>query len=505
MTPAEVSEEELWAELDDAQGRRRAEVLLELADRSYHRDDMSQFASLVDAAAVAAEEAEEYRLAAFARFNQAQGLMETGHPDEAADHFLAAAGFFHTIGDQSDIALSNQRAGDAFAATDRESEALERWQDALRVYEQEEDDLSQGRVHMALGNHWMHAGMPAEAVEAFQAARSRFRSHHSAHHVAWADDATAEGLIQQGQAEAAVPLLRSCLDIASVGSDDTARAYAALRLGLVLRILGEHTEALSNLKAARDDYQSDDNLMGVARCDLEAANALRALDELEDAESLYLGARSVFDALGADDYLLLADRQRASMYSDLGRTAEAVGLARATLARAEEVGERRIINDVVPRLADDLMDLGESDEALALLQQHPAEVAELDELDTAIRKAVTARALLAEDQFGQARELAEQALAMDAARANLALLAALYELRSQARREDEPADADRDLAHAIALLLALGHSDRAAKLSEHFLPDEREAPVRKEDLLALGGLTRPRFDNDVRGPGLEPR
>ena len=62
---------------------------------------------------------------------------------------------------------------------------------------------------------------------------------------------------------------------------------------------------------------------------------------------------------------LLADRQRASMYSDLVGPPRLSASARATLSKAEEVGERRIINDVVPRLADDLMDLDEFDEALA--------------------------------------------------------------------------------------------------------------------------------------------
>ena len=55
-----------------------------------------------------------------ARFNQARDSWRPA-TREAADHFLAAAGFFHTIGDQEDIALSNQRASDAFAAMDRQA------------------------------------------------------------------------------------------------------------------------------------------------------------------------------------------------------------------------------------------------------------------------------------------------------------------------------------------------------------------------------------------------
>ncbi len=501
MAAAETSDEEMWAELDEAHGPRRAEILLELADRSYHRDDMAQFATLVEAAAEAAEASEDHRLAAFARFNQAQGLMETGHPAEAVDHFLQAATFFTLLGDQDDIALCHHRAADALALLERTEEALAHWDDALRLYEAEDDEHSIGRVKMAIGGLRMNVGSPALAVEAFREARNRFRRTHSPHHVAWADDAAAEGLIQQGRPDEAVPLLRSCLDIARVGSDDSARAYAALRLGLVLRILGEHTEALSHLKSARDDYQVDDNLMGVARCDLEAANALRALGEDEEAETLYIGARSVFDAVGADDYLLLADRMRATHYSEQGRTAEAVGLARATLDRAKQLGQNRIVNPLVPLIADDLLDLDDAASALDVIEANPVAGGELDDMEQAIRDAVTARALLANDRVGAALALTERALAIAEARPNLALQAALYELRSRTRRETDPSLADRDLAHAIALFLAAGMSERATALSGHFLPDEQPSSVRREDLFALRGLTRPLLDDPPRTPG----
>jgi tetratricopeptide (TPR) repeat protein len=501
MPAAEISDEEMWAELDEAQGPRRAEILLELADRSYHRDDMAQFATLVEAAAEAAEAAEDHRLAAFARFNQAQGLMETDHPADAIDHFLRAAGYFTLLGDQEDVALCHHRAADALALVGRRDEALAHWDDAIRLYEAEDDEHSVGRVKMAIGGLRMSTGSPSLAVDAFREARDRFRRTHAPHHVAWADDAAAEGLIQQGRPDEAVPLLRSCLDIARVGSDDSARAYAALRLGLVLRILGEHTEALAHLKSARDDYRDDDNLMGVARCDLEAANALRALDESEEAEGLYIGARSVFDALGADDYLLLADRMRATLYSEQGRTVEAIGLARATLARAHQAGQNRMVDPLVSLIADDLLDLDDPAAALQVIEAYPVIGGELDEMEGAIRDAVTARALLANDRVADALALTEKALAISEARPNLALQASLYELRSRARRNDEPASADRDLAHAIALFLAAGLSERATSLSEHFLPDEEASSVRREDLFALRGLTRPQLDEPPRTPG----
>ena len=200
----QVSDDELWSELDDAGDLRRGEILLELADRCYHRNDLAQFESLVEAAAQAAERAGDDRLSAYARFNQAQGLMELERPAEAIAHFLAAAGCFGLIGEQSDIALSHQRAGDAAALAGDATSALTHWRTALAIYEAESDPLASGRVHMAIGGELMVGEQSAAAVDEFRAARAAFRTARSAHHVSWADDATAEALIHEGHADQAV-------------------------------------------------------------------------------------------------------------------------------------------------------------------------------------------------------------------------------------------------------------------------------------------------------------
>ena len=497
----EVSDNELWSELDDAGDLRRGEILLELADRCYHRNDLAQFESLVEAAAQAAERAGDDRLSAYARFNQAQGLMELDRPAEAIPQFLAAAGAFGLLGEQSDIALSHQRAGDAAARAGDAPAALAHWRTALAIYEAETDALAGGRVHMSIGTELMADDDPEAAVEEFRAARGAFRSARSAHHVSWADDATAEALIHQGHADQAVPLLKSCLDIAAVGSSDLARGYAGLRLALALRLTGDHAEALGHLNAAREAYVAHESMMGVARCDLEAAHALRALGEFDDSESLYQSARSVFDALGADDYLALADKARALLLIETDRLAEGYGAAVAGVDAASRTTNPALLADLALQLASSQLGLDWPEQALQTVQRYHLDTptpgedrhARLRRLD------LVARVHLANGGGAELQALLDDLLA-HSEHTDLAVRASLYESRWVLRvRADDP-DADRDLAHAIALFLAAGDALRAGELSGHLLPPDLPQPPPHDDLLSLRGLHRPAVDDtDAHG------
>lgn len=505
---SELSDEELWGELESAAGQRRGEILLELADRCYQRNDMSQFEALVAAAAEASESAGDDRLAAYARFNQGQGLMELDRFAEAVESFLTAAENFGAIGAQADVALATQRAADAYAAMNNIDDAMASWQSALALFRAEDDLVSVGRVHMAMGAASITSEQPDPATArrqaelSFNAARSAFRSARAAQHVAWADDAVAEAMIQQGRAADALPLLRSCLDIARVGVDDIARGYAGLRLGLVLRIIGEQREALEHLRDARAAYQADENLMGVARCDLEAGHALRGLRDVAAAETLYQQARSIFDAMGADEYLVLTDHARAELLLGQGRAAESVALSTEGLTRAVDTGELVMASDHAALLADALLDIGQPGEALSVVTDHLVEpVAGVEPIDRARHLAVMAKTLLANNAAGEALAVVESALRIPEARTEPALHGSLYELRWRSR--DPGDESERDLAHAIALYLAAGDADRATALSAHLLPDESAPAVRVAELLSLRGL-RPEMDAVPRSPAAAP-
>ena len=527
---SEPSEEELWGELDVAGGQRRGEILLELADRCFQRQDMSQFGTLVDAAAEACASAGDDRLAAYARFNQGQGLMETGAFADAAPCFLQAAGFFHAIGAESDVAMCHQRAGDAFSRSGDVQAALREWQVALRLFDACDDPLQTGRTWMLIGGEQIAASELAEAEESFFAARTAFRQAGSATHVAWADDSAAEALILQNRIDDAATLLRACLDIVMVGSDPQGLGYAALRLGMAVRMLGDAEEALGHLDAAREAFRQADDYSGLARCDLEAARAWRLLGDHDKAEALLQRARSIFDGVGADSFLLQTDHDRAQLFLDAGRFREAEAVARECQRLAVQASDHDVLTEATMLAAVALLEQGEADHAMTTVEAHLGRPSVESGNLSARQLLVWARVLVANGEGADARHLLDALTRNDEAMAETALHAEvrelLWRLRSGASAGsaaaawegsadatgDRAADAtggraveatsgraadatsgraadatpgraveeaayatsagapDGDLARAIALHLAAGDIERAQELSAHLLP-----------------------------------
>lgn len=471
---SEPSEEELWGELDVAAGPRRGEILLELADRCFQRQDMGQFGTLVDAAAEASASAGDDRLVAYARFNQGQGLMETGDFAAAAASFLQSATYFHMIGAESDVAMSHQRAGDAFSRGGDSAAALSEWNSALRLFEACDEPVQVGRTWMFIGGEQIAAEQLAEAEESFFAARTAFRRAGSASHVAWADDAAAEALIQQDRIDDAATLLRACLDIVSVGSDAQAIAYAALRLGMAVRLLGDADEALTHLTTAREAFQQVEDFSGLARCDLEAARAWRLLDDNDHAETLYQRARSVFDGIGADSFLVQTDHERAQLFFDAGRYREAEAAARECQRLAIETGDHESLTDATMLAAVALLEQDIPDAALMTVEAHLGRPTGHDGLSRT-HLLTWARVLITNERHDDAQEVLDELARHTAADTDPAASAQVRELRwrlnsARAGASSPQGGVDADLTSAIALYLAAGDAERASDLSRYLVP-----------------------------------
>jgi tetratricopeptide (TPR) repeat protein len=240
--------------------------------------------------------------------------------------------------------------------------------------------------------------------------------------------------------------------------------------------VGQFEEALSHLSVAAEAFDELDELEGRARCDLEAANALTSLGQFEEAEELYRRTRAVFDALGHDSQVVLSDANRAVLLARTDRLQEAADLNSALLQRSAAAGVQWLVGDISNHLARNLIDLGRPAEALAVLDSQSGAG-----LETAARvqsRALRARALLATGRRAMAARAAEEGLRLaagaEAEAAMVAERAELYEMRGQARLTSRSAprvaSAERDLAHAVALYLAAGLTDKARELSQRFLP-----------------------------------
>jgi tetratricopeptide (TPR) repeat protein len=472
LTPDEATEDELWEMLDEATGVDRARILHELGGRAFSEQEFEQSVALAESAAVQARESGDALLTARSLFGQAAGLRRLGRTKELIGVAMEAADLLRANGEPAEIAECHAMVAAALADLGEDTEALEHWRSAARLFESEEHPGEAGRMYMNLGEALGRLNRQAEALETFDHARSLFRGSDEPGAVPWADDRAAAALIDLGRVDEALERLRAALSVREVQRDVPRIAYAHYRLGWTLRLVGQFEEALSNLSVAAELFDELEELEGRARCDLEAANALTSLGQHEEADELYRRTRAVFDALGHDSQVVLSDANRAVLLARTGRVAEAAELNAALVDRARRGGMTWLLGDISNHLARNLIDLDRPDEAIAVLDgQDP------DAIETAARvqaEALRAKALLATGRRAMAARAAEAGLRLAADAEMVAERAELYEMRGLSRVSSRSvprvAAAERDLAHAVALYLAAGLTERARELSTRFLP-----------------------------------
>ena len=472
LTPDDATEDELWEMLDMATGVDRARIMHELGGRAFADQEFEQSVALAESAAVQAREAGDELLTARSLFGQAAGLRRLGRTKELIDVALEAADLLRANGEPAEIAECHGMVAAAYGDLGDDTTALEHWSSAARLFESEEQPNEAGRMYMSLGEALGRLGRNVEALETFDHARALFRGTDEPGAVPWADDRAAAALIDLGRVDEALERLRAALSVREAQRDVPRIAYAHYRLGWTLRLVGQFEDALSHLSVAAELFDDLDELEGRARCDLEAANALTSLGQYEEAEELYRRTRAVFDALGHDSQVVLSDANRAVLLARTDRLQDAADLNRALIDRALAADITWLLGDISNHLARNLIDLGQPEDALAVLDEQDP-----DRLEKSARvqaAALRARALLATGRRAMAARAAEEGLGLAEDAELVAERAELYEIRGKsrlpARNGPRVAAAERDLAHAVALYLAAGLTDRARELSTRFLP-----------------------------------
>lgn len=472
LTPDEATEDELWEMLDEATGVDRARILHELGGRAFSDQEFEQSVALAESAAVQAREVGDELLTARSLFGQAAGLRRLGRTRELIDVAMEAADLLRANGEPAEIAECHGMVASAFTDLGDDTTALEHWSSAARLFESEEHLGEAGRMWMSLGESLSRLGRHTEALEKIDHARALFRRSEEPGAVPWADDRAAAALIELGRIDDALERLRAALNVREAQRDLPRIAYAHYRLGWTLRLVGQFDEALSQLSIAAELFDDLDELEGRARCDLEAANALTSLGQFEEADELYRRTRAVFDALGHDAQVVLSDANRAVLLARTGDLEQAAALNLSLVNRASEAGVTWLLGDISNHLARNLIDLDRPNEALDVIDgQDPALLEPPASVQSA---ALRAKALLATGRRALAARAAEEGLEQAADAEMVAERAELYEMRGLARLPARAGPrvqaAERDLAHAVALYLAAGLTDKARELSTRFLP-----------------------------------
>jgi tetratricopeptide (TPR) repeat protein len=472
LTPDDATEDELWEMLDEASGVDRARILHELGGRAFSDQEFEQSVALAESAAVQAREVGDELLTARSLFGQAAGLRRLGRTQELISVAMEAADLLRANGEPEEIAECHGMVAGAFSDLGDDVASLEHWTSAARLFESEDSPNEAGRMWMSLGEALGRLNRHVEALETFDRARALFRTGDEPGAVPWADDRAAAALIDLGRAEEALERLRAALNVREAQRDVPRIAYAHYRLGWTLRLVGQFEEALSHLSIAAELFDELDELEGRARCDLEAANALTSLGQFEEADELYRRTRAVFDALGHDSQVLLSDANRAVLLARTGKLDEAADLNTRLVARATEAEITWLLGDISNHLARNLIELDRPSDAIDVLD---AQDPELIEKPAAVQSAaLRAKALLATGRRAMAARAAEEGLRLAADAGMVAERAELYEMRGLSRLASRSgprvAAAERDLAHAVALYLAAGLTEKARELSTRFLP-----------------------------------
>jgi tetratricopeptide (TPR) repeat protein len=209
--------------------------------------------------------------------------------------------------------------------------------EALEIFEQEGDLASQAAVLTNLGCAEYFAGSWDEALELYDRGRAACLRAGNDVQATVAAVNIAEILINQGHLAEAEPMLREAIRVNRASGFLDGVAFSALYLGRLLLQRGDHEDAASTLRTARDHAAA----LGEKLLALEASvylaesltrsgDAPAALAELEEAEARAGGSVAVLSAT--------VERVRAVTLAELDRYAEAETAVRAGLEDARRQG-----------------------------------------------------------------------------------------------------------------------------------------------------------------------
>jgi tetratricopeptide (TPR) repeat protein len=442
----------------------------ELLDQARDLEGAGRFAKAADVwdeAAMLAGAAGDMTLVEQIRLAAARCKIEIGATEAAeSDLAVAVASPDPSISGPAaqTLARIHVRRGDVGAA--------ERWYRHAAVrFDELGWTLDLANVLEGLGECLGRLSRLTEALTALQDARDLYRSLGRGLEAANADDRVAAALIELGRYAEALDRLAAAARVADASGDAALIAYAQYRMGWTLVLDEQPNDALPWLQRARAKYGELGDLVGGADCDEKAAQAFSDLGEFDRAAELHEGAIAVFEAFGHDSSARIAESNLATIYSRLGRHEDAAA-RREDLLEKLQSRDDYVASAVTVRLAKDLLAVGQATRALMILDDVADYFMGRESVgESALFHATHARALLALDRVSSARDEAERVLNefdRDAVPEQCAV--ALEVMAECERRTGTRGQADRLLAQAVALYLAVDQHDKATDLSRNLLP-----------------------------------
>jgi tetratricopeptide (TPR) repeat protein len=477
------SAEQIWARLSEAENEEKFDLLKELYDRSFGDADYSQAASLAAQAAEEAKKCMSNDHVEKSYYNQGLALWRADLNDEAIEAFTLGTLAYQEPDDKFELGR-NQWGIAASLFDKKEYESAAKWAVIATDTFLTADSFSwAGFTKFLEAKALNEQDLYEEALASCEVARGYRRREQELQQVADIDGYMASIHSNLGNTIEAVNLLRNCLVLVEAVNSPSIK-YFAYRLGNALADIGEYEEARVHLERARQGYTADENHGSVADCFFSISLTYRKFSENQTALELARSATSLWDAVGNDHSYVRGLQRIAVLLYALENYTDAIENNRRIVSFAEnhEPGKFDIpVGWAQLRIIQCYQKLDLWEYSIQLLEETTLFGKDSSHPANTWFYSLKARALYHVGNHEEALGVADTGLSLTLSDDVDEDTAFLYEVKAKVSLEQNRPDKERHLAHAIALLLAFGETERARELSDYFKPDF--SPMKEDNIL----------------------
>ena len=317
----QLTDEDLWARVNEVSDRDRIEVLVELGDRAFRVGEFARARTLLEEAHNTAEEVGDRRWVAEILYGQGAAAFNAGDVGVAVGCYGQAAQVYCEIGMSREAARALLCQADGHRELGHLEECLAAAREAGGLAESDTDSTLAGEACHLQAAALQRLGRDQETLHACDAGRVHFQQAGCPDRVVQLNDMAITAHLRLGQLDAAQQVARDFLAVARLSEENTSRAR--YRVAEVLQRRGQHKAALKEAEVAQQEYRKADDLIGVAQCQWLRADALMGLGRHHEALEAFEQARAAFDATGQAREALCCQVDQAFAWQVLGNHGEA--------------------------------------------------------------------------------------------------------------------------------------------------------------------------------------
>lgn len=465
----QLTDEDLWARVNDVSGVDRIDMLVELGDRAFQAGEFAAALTLLSEACSAVEQVDDRQWFAEILHGQGAAAFHAGQLDVAVDSYGQAAHVFHEIGMLRPAAHAFLCQADAHSSLGNFEQCLAAAREAGVLAEYGSDSALAGEACYLQAAALQRLGRDQEALGAYRACGQHFQQAGCPERVMQSNDLVAAALLRLGQVYDALEAAREGLTLVHRSKADASLAH--FRLAEVLQSTGQHARAVEEAEAAQREYRKAGDLAGEAASHWLRAHALMDLRRYHDAQESLEQARMLFAASGKARQALFCQVDLAFAWQALGELGEAERIHRYLAGAFTELDPEsadaqfsavRLLDNLIAQrryeecciAAEDAMVLWPEGSTAATLSYREF----LGRWTWALHK--TGRVAYAVAMAAHVINRAPQDLDSPA-------LANCYEVRGRYRVAQRQPGALQDLLRASSAHLTLGQPDRAGDLASH--------------------------------------